>query len=122
MSAGVHPVLVVEDDIDIREAMVAILEGNGYQVRAAANGADALLELQGGNLPCLILLDLMMPVMDGWTFCQEKDKDPAFSDIPVLVVSAVAPRDPRNACLRAIAHLSKPLDIGNLLATVERHC
>lgn len=122
MAVDAHPLLVVEDDVDIRDAMVAILEGDGYEVRTAPNGAAALQQLQGGDRPCLILLDLTMPIMDGWTFCREKDRDPAFADIPVLVVSAIADRDPRNACVRAVDHLAKPVDVGKLLAAVERHC
>ena len=117
-----HPVLVVEDDVDIRDAMVDLLEAKGYSVSAAGHGAEALAQLQGGTRPCLILLDLMMPVMDGWTFCTEKEKDPSLAEIPILVVSAVPRQDPRNSCVRAVSHLSKPLEVDKLLAAVERYC
>jgi CheY-like chemotaxis protein len=117
-----HPVLVVEDDADIRDAMVSILESAGYAVWAASHGAEALAQLQAGNRPCIILLDLMMPVMDGWTFGEEKEKDPSLSQIPIVVVSAVSRHDPRNARMRAVDHLPKPLNIDKLLATVERFC
>jgi CheY-like chemotaxis protein len=117
-----HPVLVVEDEPDIREVMVAILESEGYVTRAATHGAEALAQLRAGFTPCIILLDLMMPVMDGWTFCQERDKDPSLASIPVIVVSAVARKDPKNACLRAVDHLPKPLDVGTLLSAVQRYC
>ncbi len=90
MTREQHPVLVVEDEPDIRDLMVAILESEGYTVRAAADGAEALAQLQLGNPPCVILLDLMMPVMDGWTFCREKQKFPELAAIPVVVVSAVS--------------------------------
>ncbi len=122
MTRTPHPVLVVEDDIDIREAMVGILESAGYSVWAASDGAEALAQLHAGNRPCIILLDLMMPVMDGWTFGEEKDKDPSFADIPIVVVSAVSRNDPRNARMRSVDHLPKPLNIDKLLATVERFC
>jgi CheY-like chemotaxis protein len=117
-----HPVLVVEDEPDIREVMVAILESEGYVTRAATHGAEALAHLRSGLTPCLILLDLMMPVMDGWTFCQERDKDPSLAAIPVIIVSAVARKDPKNSSLRAVDHLPKPLDVGSLLSVVQRYC
>ena len=113
---------MVEDDADIRDAMVGILESEGYAVSAASHGAEALARLQAGARPCLILLDLTMPVMDGWTFCQEKQKDPALAPIPILVVSAVGRTDPRNASMRVVDHLTKPLNIGKLLAAVHLHC
>ena len=117
-----HPVLVVEDDADIRDAMVGILESAGYAVCAASHGGEALAQLQAGSKPCIILLDLMMPVMDGWTFGEEKEKNPSFAEIPIVVVSAVSRNDPRNARMRAVDHLPKPLNIDKLLATVERFC
>lgn len=122
MTSERHPVLVVEDDADIRDAMTGILESNGYSVCAASDGAEALAQLQAGSKPCMILLDLMMPIMDGWTFCQERQKDASLAEIPVVVVSAVTRQDPRNAGLRAVDHLSKPLNVDELLATVARHC
>jgi CheY-like chemotaxis protein len=121
-SSRQRAVLVVEDDEDIREAMVGVLESQGYCVWAAHHGEDALAQLRARGAPSIILLDLMMPVMDGWTFCQEKDKDPALAAIPLVVVSAVPRQDPRNACIHAVGHVSKPLDVGKLLAAVERYC
>jgi CheY-like chemotaxis protein len=121
-SGGAHPVLVVEDDEDIRETMIEVLESRGYSVRAASHGGEALAQLQNGGAPCIILLDLMMPVMDGWAFCREKDKDPALASIPLVVVSAVSRQDPRNTCIQAVEHIPKPLDVGKLLATLERYC
>jgi CheY-like chemotaxis protein len=117
-----HPILLIEDDADIRDAMVSILESEGYSVSAASHGAEGLAHLQAGNKPCLILLDLMMPVMDGWTFCQERSKTPSLAAIPIVVLSAVARQDPRNASLHAVEHLPKPLNIDKLLAVVQRYC
>jgi CheY-like chemotaxis protein len=122
MTREQHPVLVVEDEPDIRDLMVAILESEGYTVRAAADGAEALAQLQLGKPPCVILLDLMMPVMDGWTFCREKQKFPELAGIPVVVVSAVSKQDPRNPCAGAVEHIPKPIEIGVLLAAVGRLC
>jgi CheY-like chemotaxis protein len=122
MNSQDHPILVVEDEPDIRDLMVALLESEGYAVSAASHGAEALARLQAGPVPCIILLDLMMPVMDGWAFCEEKEKNPVLAAIPIVVVSAVSRHDPRNACVRAVDHLPKPIDIGTLLAAVERFC
>jgi CheY-like chemotaxis protein len=122
MADEVHCVLVVEDDPDIREAMTLILEGAGYTVCGAEHGADALARLRGGLGPCVILLDLTMPVMDGWAFCEETEKDPALAALPIVVVSAVPPKAIRDSSVRAVARLTKPLDVTKLLVEVERHC
>ena len=122
MSGEAHCVLVVEDDPDIREVMILILEGAGYTVCAAEHGADALARLRGGLRPCLIVLDLTMPVMDGWTFCEETGKDPAFASVPIVVVSAVPRKATPDSSARAVARLTKPLDVAKLLVAVERHC
>jgi CheY-like chemotaxis protein len=81
----------------------------------------ALAQLKAGHRPGVILLDLMMPIMDGWTFCEETAKDPALAAIPILLLSAVA-RDTRNACLRAAERFSKPVNLGMLLSAVARYC
>jgi CheY-like chemotaxis protein len=122
MTSNDHTVLVVEDDEDVREAMVGILESKGYTVCSARHGADALAQLRGGVTPCVILLDLMMPVMDGWAFHDETQKDPAFAGIPTVILSAVPPRDARNDSVRAVEHIPKPVDVARLIAAVERHC
>lgn len=118
----VHCVLVVEDDPDTREAMTLILEGTGYSVCAAEHGAEALARLRGGLTPCVIVLDLTMPVMDGWTFCEETQKDPALATVPIVVVSAVPRKAAPDSTARAVARLTKPLDVRKLLVEVERHC
>src|SRR5688572_15121472 len=120
MTSAGHSVLVVEDDADIRDAVVGILELEGYSVVTAGNGAEALTQLRTGIRPCLVLLDLMMPVMDGWSFCQEAEKDDELARIPIVVVSALVRHDPRNARLRAVEHLTKPVDVAKLIAAVER--
>src|SRR5947207_15447872 len=81
-------ILIVEDDFDIREALTQILEDEGFQVRCASNGREALEVATSGPAPRLILLDLMMPVMNGWQFRAEQLKDPRLAEVPVLVISA----------------------------------
>jgi CheY-like chemotaxis protein len=81
-------VLLVEDDAAIAEALEDMLRDEGLEVARAANGREALALLRRGLRPSSILLDLMMPVMDGWDFRQEQLADPALKDIPVVVVSA----------------------------------
>src|SRR5262245_35120462 len=81
-------VLIVEDDEDVRAALAAFLEGEGHSVTEAAHGADALTRLQEPNEICLIVLDLWMPVMDGWQFRAAQKKDPALAAVPVVVITA----------------------------------
>ena len=85
-------VLIVEDDLDTREMLARFLEIAGYQVVLAANGVEALKVLRGGAVASVILLDLMMPVMDGWQFRDEQRRDPSMSHIPVVVVTAAGAR------------------------------
>ncbi|HEX5658510.1 MAG TPA: response regulator, partial [Polyangiales bacterium] len=81
-------ILIVDDDADIREALVDVLTDHGYPTHAVPHGAAALAALQAGLRPCLILLDLMMPVMDGITFRQRQLAEPDLKELPVLVISA----------------------------------
>src|SRR5437879_1941083 len=85
-----HTVLVVEDDDSLRDALVDALHDEGYVVVTAVNGKEALEFLgQSPSKPCLVLLDLMMPVMNGWTFLTAVRSDPRFADLRVCIVSAV---------------------------------
>src|SRR3982074_3818832 len=81
-------ILVVEDDPDIRAALTQILSDDGYAVATAANGQEAIDHLRRTSPPALILLDLMMPVMDGWQFRSHQKQDPALKSIPVVIVTA----------------------------------
>jgi len=110
-------VLLVEDDKDIREAVSAVLEAEGYTVLTAGNGKEALEALDRGQ-PCVVLLDLMMPVMDGWTFLAEVRKSRRLQDLPVVVVSAYSER--RAEGVKRV--LKKPLDVNQLLAAVADYC
>jgi CheY-like chemotaxis protein len=113
-------VLVVDDDADIRETVSLILEDEGYDVASAGDGASALAELRDGPRPGLILLDLMMPVMDGWQFREAQLSDPSLAAIPVVVLSADAGlRD--KADYFGGAYLAKPVNIDALLDAVASY-
>ena len=111
---------MVEDDVDTRDMLGRFLELEGFQVEVAANGRQALDRLTSGVHPCVILLDLMMPVMDGWQFRRQQVLDAGLADIPVIVVSA-AGKD-RMSGIDADGYLSKPVDLEQLLAQVNQYC
>ena len=114
--------LIVDDDFALRDALCAALEGEGYVVEAVANGKEALDYLRGGARPSLVLLDLMMPVMNGWEFRAEQRQDPELADIPVIVLSAFA-RGSGDEELRGIGQfLRKPFHLADLLAAVRAYC
>jgi CheY-like chemotaxis protein len=114
--------LLVEDDIDVRETMVDVLTSARHHVVSAVNGADALKKIAGIERPCLIILDLMMPDMDGFEFLERLKDHPHAPEFPVLVVSA------HDALARAARYpgvlgtLRKPFDVEELLAWVNEHC
>ena len=117
-----HLVLVVDDDRDIRDSLIEMLEDQGYLALGAANGVEALEVMRrSAEPPCLILLDLMMPMMDGWEFRQAQLANPAWTEIPVIVISAYADVDAHARALAA-EHLRKPLAAQLLLEAVRRHC
>lgn len=111
---------VVEDDPDTREMLCRFLEIQGYHVESASNGKLALERLNAGAPASVILLDLMMPVMDGWQFRREQITTTGIAHIPVIVVSA-AGRE-RLEQIDADAILSKPVDLDELLARVTQYC
>ena len=120
-AAATHcPVLIVEDDSDLREMMAQLLALEGYRAETVANGRDALDYLQKGDVPRLILLDLMMPVMDGWEFRRRQKQNPELKDVPVVVLSALD--QSRAADLTDASFLKKPLDFDRLLELVRRYC
>jgi CheY-like chemotaxis protein len=115
-------VLVVEDDGDIRDELAEVIEDSNYRTIRAANGEVALQKLRGGPRPCVILLDLMMPVMDGREFLAAQQSDAALKEIPVVVLSAHVDAALGITQLNAAAFLKKPIDLSELLRTIERFC
>jgi CheY-like chemotaxis protein len=113
-------ILLVEDNDDVREMMSLALQLDGHQVQAVANGRDALAELRKGLRPCLILLDLMMPVMNGWELRAALQREPDWQDIPVVVISAVQPDVAGR--LRDTMYVPKPVDIDALLDMICTYC
>ena len=121
MIARAHcPVLIVEDDADLREMMAQLLTLEGFHAEAVANGKEALDYLRTGDRPDVILLDLMMPVMDGWEFRRHQREDPQFAEVPVVVLTALD--QSRAAHLGGAAFLKKPLDFDRLLELVRGYC
>jgi CheY-like chemotaxis protein len=111
-------ILVVDDDVDIRETLLELLEGEGFTVQGAANGQEALDRLRQGRAS-VILLDLMMPVMDGFEFRKQQLADPVLCDIPVIVVSAGGNCERSARELGAHGCVKKPLDVSKLLDSIR---
>jgi CheY-like chemotaxis protein len=119
--SGRGRVLVVEDEVEIRELLVEALELGGYAAAGAANGREALERLRAGEAPpCAILLDLTMPVMNGWELARELRSDPVLARIPLLVLTARSGVDAED--LGAAAAVAKPVGFEELMAAVSRVC
>ena len=113
-------VLVVEDHADLREMLVVLLESEGFAVKTARNGAEALKCLDETR-PSVILLDLMMPVMTGDEFRERQLADPRYSDVPVICMTAAHDGRDRASRIRADAYFQKPVDFERLLGAVREH-
>ena len=115
--------MVVEDDEGIRLALEQALEEEGYVVLSAGHGQEALdILAEAERLPDVILLDLMMPIMDGRTFLQARRRQPRWTSIPVVIVTADNRAEPEAKALGAAAVMAKPLSLDRLLETVARFC
>ena len=114
-------VLVVEDDPECLEAIAEVLQHEGYGTLLARNGSEALESLQYRRRPDLILLDLMMPVMDGWEFLKALRRLPRFAGIPVVLLSAESHLAKRAEALGVAGHIGKPVELETLLSAVSRH-
>jgi CheY-like chemotaxis protein len=114
-------VIVVEDDGDVREAISEILRENDYSVLDYGNGQEALA-CDRSSRPCVILLDMMMPVMDGWQFRAQQRNDPMLGTVPVVVLTAHADASRVAQELGAAAFLKKPVQLEALLGAVKRFC
>jgi CheY-like chemotaxis protein len=113
-------VLVVDDDWQTRYGLRMALEAAGFTVLEAADGAEALAQLRDGLLPHVILLDMVMPVMNGWEFRREQLRDPRLAGLPVVVFSAAYESAPRAAESLGVARvLQKPVDCGEALTAIS---
>ncbi|MCC2672563.1 MAG: chemotaxis protein CheY [Armatimonadetes bacterium] len=115
-------VLIIEDDEAIRETLADILQYEGYSVITACDGRDALLRLYGGAPPALILLDLMMPRMNGWEFRAEQLQAAELASIPVVVLSGAHDGRRQAVLLSATGFIPKPIEVIRLLEVVRHHC
>ena len=116
-------ILVVEDDLAIRETLVDVLEEVGFTCRSASNGVEALAQLRqpGAQCPCVILLDLMMPVMNGAELHAVLKRDAALAHIPVILISANNATQ-KHAKAMGVEYLAKPVQLDDVLDAVERIC
>jgi CheY-like chemotaxis protein len=119
MSSGA--ILLVDDDKDVRSALSELLREEGYSVETAPNGREALARLRAGSIhPAVILLDLMMPGMDGWDFRSEQMRDPRIASVPVVVVSASGfSHESIRTQFRPAAYVQKPIEKDVLLGAIR---
>jgi CheY-like chemotaxis protein len=113
-------ILVVDYDYDIREALQEALEDAGYKVAVAVNGRAALELMETGPMPALILLDLMMPVMNGEEFIQIQQEDPTLAHIPVVILTANGRIKEKATSLRTAGYMHKPFTLEDLLAIARQ--
>lgn len=111
-------VLIVEDDRDVQDALRETLEDDGYDVRCARHGAEALSYLRRNPAPAVILLDLFMPVMNGWNFVRHLQQSSQLADIPVVVLTAAKPHWGRPV----ERVLQKPVSVDHLLGAIREAC
>lgn len=115
-------ILVVDDDVDTREILTLLFSTRGYAVDTAADGAQALQLARRDPPPCAILLDLMMPVMDGESFRQAQLADAALQHIPVVCISGRHDVERASTSLGFVGWFNKPLPFQHLVSTVEALC
>ncbi len=110
-------ILIIDDDETVRNTLIEVLEKEHYTVFAASNGQEGIEVLEKIPRPCLILLDLMMPIMDGWEFLDFRENDRLISKIPVVVISAFSEQAKK---IKVNAFLKKPIDLKRLLETLKK--
>lgn len=115
-------VLIVEDDTALREALGQVLTDEGYDLLSARDGLEAVNCLKKGHRPDVILLDLSMPVVNGWEFRMFQKRDPEIADIPVILITAGGYSREEVAWLEPSALIHKPLDLPMLLSVVRKYC
>jgi CheY-like chemotaxis protein len=112
--------LLVEDDRELRESLAELLKDWGFDVQCVENGREALDYLEGFPPPCLVLLDLMMPVMNGWEFREAQAKNEKLAGIPVVILTADGRADLKARALGVADYLRKPIDVDRLLGMIQR--
>jgi CheY-like chemotaxis protein len=113
--------LIVDDDRELLDALADTLQESGFAVAKAMNGREALDRLQRAPLPAAVLLDLNMPVMNGWQFCAAKKADAALRGVPVIVLSAAAKKDPASPYYLDVDEIvTKPIEMDELLGAIRR--
>jgi CheY-like chemotaxis protein len=117
-----HDVIVIDDYDETREAIMAVLESQGFTVAGAVSGPDALDMFQAGRRPCVVLLDIRMPGMDGWETWERMKAVPDLAATPVVILSADVADDARAKQVGIREFLRKPIDAKPLLAAIDRHC
>ena len=117
-----HLVLLVDDHEEARDALAMLLKNEGFAVREASDGQEALDALYDGPRPCLVVLDLMMPGMDGWEFRRRQLRSPLFARIPTVVLSGHANLSAATNGLTAHEVMAKPVVLGRLLELVRDFC
>ncbi len=115
-------VLLVEDDLSLRTSLSELLQADGYRALAAGNGFEAVDLLRHEPHPDLILLDLMMPVMNGWAFLKYRNEHPVLSSVPVVVTTGWKEVPGEAEVIGVQGYLRKPLDPKEVAATVRKHC
>ena len=114
-------VLIVDDDQDLRDIIGEVLRDSGIRYAAAADGGIALDMLRSNEHPGVILLDMMMPHVDGWKFRAEQIADPNLKDIPVIVMSASAKAVRTHPRMNAAGYISKPFELNKLIEEVSKY-
>jgi len=127
MSKPAGNVLIVEDDPDTREMLATLLATEGFYAVAAEDGLEALHVLRAvrhraPEVPCLVLLDLMMPRLGGGEFRRAQLGDPTVASVPVAVMSGAVDLNERAKALGAVASVAKPIDVDVLMEVVRRYC
>lgn len=113
-------VAIIEDDSEFRTMLRELLEEEQYRVIALANGAEALETLRGDTIPNVILLDVSMPVMDGFDFLRFRNEDPQLSAVPVVLVTNAKPHERPTIGVNDVVR--KPIDIDEILFAIKRYC
>ena len=115
-------ILLVDDDVPSADALKELLEGEGYDVVCAENGREALARLRGPDLFCVILLDIMMPLMNGYEFRDAQRNDPRLAAIPVIVITADGRAREKAMQIGTERYLQKPLSPPDLLQAIGEYC